>query len=70
MNRLAEAEPLMRRSVEILWQFTIDNGHQHRRLGAAMNNYGSLLLQMGSARDEVLARLNRIAKRYGFSYGK
>jgi len=68
-DRLAEAEPLMRRGVEILWQFTIDNGHQHPHLRAAMNNYGSLLQQMGSARDEVLARLNKIANRYGFSYG-
>ena len=53
-DRLAEAEPPMRRGVEILWQFTMDNGREHPRLRVAMNNYESLLLQMGSARDEVL----------------
>ncbi len=60
-NRLAEAEPLMKRVVEILLQFTRRTGHPHPHLEDAVKNYTGLLRQMGYSKDEVDARLNRLA---------
>ncbi|MFZ4763423.1 MAG: hypothetical protein ACOYMN_00615, partial [Roseimicrobium sp.] len=50
-NRLAEAEPLYRRAVEIFLNFTCDTGHQHPHLMAALNNYADLLMEMGDTRQ-------------------
>jgi hypothetical protein len=42
-NRLAEAEPLMRRAVDILRHFEQINGHRHPTLDAVEANYAALL---------------------------
>ena len=68
-NRLAEAEPLMRRHLEILFDFNARNGHEHPHLHAAIVNYTALLEQMGHSPDEVSAKLNAVAARYGLQLG-
>ncbi len=60
-NRLAEAEPLMRRHLEIFFNFTRATGHPHPHLQAAVNNYRSLLEEMGMSHEEALARLRKMA---------
>ncbi|MCK5272017.1 MAG: tetratricopeptide repeat protein, partial [Sedimentisphaerales bacterium] len=56
-NRLKEAEPLMERVVVILLQFTRQTGHPHPHLKTTINNYGSLLMQMGYSEEQIAARL-------------
>jgi len=60
-NRLKEAERLMERILVILLLFTRRTGHPHPHLDAASNNYGGLLMQMGHSKDQVAARLKRLA---------
>ena len=60
-NRFAEAEPLMRRMVEIFLRFTRATGHPHPHLQAAANNYAGLLQAMGRSREEIMATLRRMA---------
>jgi tetratricopeptide (TPR) repeat protein len=60
-NRLKEAEPLMQRLLVILLQFTRRTGHPHPHLEDAINNYTGLLMQMGHSKDEIGARLKRLA---------
>ncbi len=67
-NRLAEAEPLMRRAVEILLRFTLATGYHHPPMQAARDKYAALLTQMGRRKREVLAELNVLAERYGVSF--
>jgi type VI protein secretion system component VasF len=42
-NRLAEAEPLYRRAVEVLHRFERENGHRHPNCDMAEENYAALL---------------------------
>ncbi len=51
----------MKRSLVILIQFTRQTGHRHPHLEDAINNYRGLLIQMGCTKDEVAARLKRLA---------
>jgi tetratricopeptide (TPR) repeat protein len=60
-NRLQEAVPLMKRHLVIYLQFTRRTGHPHPHLEAAINNYRSLLLQMGHSEEEVATRLKHLA---------
>jgi hypothetical protein len=46
-DRLGEADPLMRRSVEIFVLFTRRTGHEHPHLRTAVGNYAGLLQAMG-----------------------
>jgi hypothetical protein len=55
-NRLAEAEPLMRRNVEILITFS-DQGFQHPNLDTGLSNYVSLLQALGLSKYEIQAKL-------------
>jgi hypothetical protein len=68
-NRPAEAEPLMRRAIEIYLKFTRETGHEHPNLRAVFGNYEGLLQQMGYSEEQVRARLQEIAAKYGFSLG-
>jgi hypothetical protein len=68
-NRLAEAEPLMRRHLEIFLQFTRDTGHPHPHLQTAIGNYSALLSQMGCSEAEIQARLRSLAEQHGLSFG-
>jgi len=60
-NRLKEAEPLMQRHLVIFLQFTRRTGHPHPYMEDAINNYANLLMQMGHSKDEIGARLKRLA---------
>jgi tetratricopeptide (TPR) repeat protein len=68
-NRLADAEPLLRRVVEILAKFRRDTGREHEHFGAILDQYVTLLTQMGYREEQVRAKLNEIANRYGLSLG-
>jgi len=68
-NRLDEAEPLMRRVVEIFLQFTIAIGHEHRHSRAAIGNYAGLLQQMGRSEQEIQAQLTAVGRPYGMQLG-
>jgi hypothetical protein len=46
-NRLSNAEPLMRRHLEIFLQFTVATSHEHPHLSAAIANYCVLLERDG-----------------------
>jgi hypothetical protein len=59
-NRLAEAEPLMRRGVEILLGFARSTGHQHPHLEGALSDYVALLSAMGYSEAEVGATLKAL----------
>ena len=59
-NRLAEAEPLMRRHLEIFVNFTRDTGHPHPHLRSAINNYGRLLIKMGDSQAQAQEKIEQI----------
>lgn len=50
-DRLAEAESLMRRAIEILQWFTAETGHPQAHLRQAIENYEGLLAQWASTRQ-------------------
>ncbi|HRC88233.1 MAG TPA: tetratricopeptide repeat protein, partial [Thermoanaerobaculia bacterium] len=60
-NRFAEAEPLMRRSVQILLLFELRTGHEHPNLKAGMANYRALLAGQGQSPEEVEGLLAALA---------
>jgi len=66
-NRLAEAERLSRRHLEIFLQFTRATGHEHPYLRAAINNYSGLLAAMGQSDAEIETRLEEMKRRFGVS---
>lgn len=69
-NRLAEAEPLMRRTIEILLKSTHATSHPHPHLETAFDNYASLLRAMGKPEDETRSTLADLAGRYGMALGR
>jgi hypothetical protein len=69
-NRLAEAEPLMRRHLEIFLKFTRDVGHPHPHLKDAFDNYAGLLRVIGRSEEEVREDLAELAGRYGVVLGE
>ncbi|MBF8277206.1 MAG: tetratricopeptide 2 repeat protein [Candidatus Brocadiaceae bacterium] len=68
-NRLAEAEPLCRRMVEIFLQFTSKTGHTHPHLHAATNNYAGLLHAMGHSAEDIRDDLKKLGKRFVVDLG-
>jgi tetratricopeptide (TPR) repeat protein len=60
-NRLKEAEPLMERHLVIFLQFTRKTGYRHPHLDRAIKNYTTLLMQMGHSKDQVAAKLKKLA---------
>ena len=68
-NRLEEAEPLSRRHVAILCEFTVRTGHEHPHLRAALGNYGGILEAMGLGEAEVRERIGSLLEEYGVSLG-
>lgn len=56
-NRLAFAEPLLRRSVSIFSVFGRHTGHQHPSLSTVIGNYRSLLAAMKLSEDEIERRI-------------
>jgi hypothetical protein len=68
-NRLEEAEPLMRRHVEIFLKFTAATGHEDPHLQSALGNYEGLLQAMGRSDAEVQQELTDLLAEYGVSLG-
>ena len=66
-SRLAEAEPLYRRAVEIDLEFTRATGHAHPHFRAAFANYAGLLIEMGHTPQKIAAELVALAKPYGIN---
>jgi hypothetical protein len=66
-KRLPEAEPLMRRGVEILLAFTRDTGHQHPYLNTLSRNYLELLGAMGDTRAMAEEKVRALSATYGVS---
>ena len=60
-NRLAEAEPLMRRHLEVFLNFSRATSHPHPHLKGAINNYAGLLKAMGRSREHIQATLREMA---------
>jgi tetratricopeptide (TPR) repeat protein len=56
-NRMAEAEPLMARSVRILARFQRSTGHEHPNLRIAIMNYRDLLTLQKLTEPEIDARI-------------
>ncbi len=52
-NRLAEAEPLMRRALLILVEFTRRIGREHPHLDVILGNYRGLLEALGKTPDQI-----------------
>jgi tetratricopeptide (TPR) repeat protein len=59
-NRLNEAEPLYRRGVGVLTQFTRTTGHQHPNLEAVRANYVQALTALGRSKAEIEAALRSV----------
>jgi tetratricopeptide (TPR) repeat protein len=59
-NRLNEAEPLYRRALEIFVKFTVQTGHEHPHLRAAIGNYLDLLVKSELSRDAIRVRIGEI----------
>ena len=69
-NRLAKAEPLMRRVVEIVLQFTRTTGHQHPHLMVAINNYAGLIKDIGQSPEKIRNTLEALLRQFGLSLGR
>ena len=65
-NRLTEAEPLMRRALVILLEFTLKIGHSHPHFAMVFSNYKMLLEQMSVPEDQITERFAEIGKEAGF----
>ena len=68
-NRLAEAEPLSRRMLEILLQSARATGQQHPHLSSSANNHARILRAMGLGPEDVRDRLNALGRPFGISLG-
>jgi len=68
-NRLTEAEPLLRRAVEIFVRFVAATGHEHPHLRAVIENYTALLQEMGYNEEQVNAELDKIGSPFGMKLG-
>ena len=68
-NRLAEAEPLMRRSLEIIFHFCVNCGHLHPNLKMFVENYITILQQTGWTETEAGQHVIALAKTCGLEVG-
>ena len=66
-NRHSEAEPLLRRTVEIVLKFTAATGHHHSHLDEGLNNYGGILQEMGRSHTEIVQEVTDLLAEYGVS---
>ncbi len=64
-NRMAEAEPLMRRVVVILLRFTAATQHPHPHLRTAISNDRALADTLGRSHDQILTELLAMTKEAG-----
>ena len=66
-NRLADAEPLMRRMVIIFMAFQRDTGHVHPHRDTVIENYAILLSELGHDEAEILATLESAFREAGLA---
>ena len=59
----------MKQNLVVFLKHTIQTGHQHPNLNATVNNYTSLLMQMGFSQEQVRDRLNELGSEFGISFG-
>ena len=64
-NRLAEAEPLMRRALGIVLDFIRRTGHEHPHLHIAQDNYANILKALGRSEEDIDAELRKLLAEYG-----
>jgi len=64
-NRLADAEPLMRRTLYILLVFTHSTGHVHPHMKAAFGNYLSLLQARADGDEKIIQELFQLGDEAG-----
>jgi len=68
-GRLAEAQSLSRRHLEIFLQFTVATNHKHPHLDAATKNYATLLEAMGCSPAQIHAQLQEVGRPFGMQLG-
>ena len=61
MNRLGQAEPLMKRHVLIFKHFYLATGHEHPHWKAAVLDYRNLLLAMKMSQKQIDTKLREVA---------
>lgn len=64
-NRLAEAEPLMRRGPCIFFKFTRQTGHEHPHLPVVRANYVGLLNALGRSEAEIQSEIASLVAEAG-----
>jgi hypothetical protein len=64
-NRLAEAEPLMRRAAGIFLEFGRRTEHEHAHLRIVLANYAGILVALGQDKEEVQQRLQALRSANG-----
>ena len=61
-DRLAEAEPLMRRDVQIWIEFRRRTGHEHLNFRVGLANYHYFLQAMGRTPEEIEQQLDELIR--------
>lgn len=64
-SRLTEAEPMFRRAVAIHVRFAATTGHLHIEMSKVVNNYAKALGELGHTREEVVNKINEMARNCG-----
>ena len=64
-NRLAEAEPLMRRHLAVFIDFERRTGHPHPHRDMASRNYAGVLAAMGKGEAEIKAAIDGVTAEVG-----
>jgi hypothetical protein len=59
-NRPGEAEPLMRRALQILLNFSRATGHPHPHVGNVANAYANLLGGLGRSEGQIRSELTAL----------
>jgi hypothetical protein len=67
INCFAEAEPLMRRALSIVLDFTRRTDHEHPRLHTAIENYASILTVQGQSDADIGAELRKPFEEHGLA---
>ncbi len=64
-NRLTEAEPLMRRALGIVLDFTRRTGYEHPHLRIVQGNYATILKGLGRSEADIDAELRNLRAEFG-----
>ena len=64
-NRLAKAEPLMRRHLAVFIDFERRTGHPHPHRDMASRNYAGVLAAMGKGEAEIKAAIDGVTAEVG-----